>query len=75
MKSESVISSLASRTSIRSSSLSVGTTVLLKGQVLDFIHTALYDAQDGYFSQHSRFVGVLERSIGFNQHEGRKAYM
>ena len=35
----------------------MGTTVLLKGQVLDFIHTALYVAQDAYFSQHSRFVG------------------
>ncbi|CAH8251188.1 unnamed protein product [Arabidopsis lyrata] len=43
--------------------------------VRDFIHTALYDPQKGYFSQRSKSVGVLERSIKFNQLEGRKAYM
>ncbi|KAL1188760.1 hypothetical protein V5N11_004287 [Cardamine amara subsp. amara] len=43
--------------------------------VRDFIHTALYDPKHGYFSQRSRSVGVLERSIKFNQLEGRKAYM
>ncbi|KAL9305039.1 putative protein arginine methyltransferase NDUFAF7 [Arabidopsis thaliana] len=43
--------------------------------VRDFIHTALYDPIQGYFSQRSKSVGVLERSIKFNQLEGRKAYM
>ncbi|CAA7054080.1 unnamed protein product [Microthlaspi erraticum] len=43
--------------------------------VREFIHTALYDPKHGYFSQRSRSVGVLERSIKFNQLEGRKAYM
>ncbi|XP_010475158.1 PREDICTED: uncharacterized protein LOC104754633 [Camelina sativa] len=43
--------------------------------VRDFIHTALYDPKHGYFSQLSKSVGVLERSIKFNQLEGRKAYM
>ncbi|CAH2038900.1 unnamed protein product [Thlaspi arvense] len=43
--------------------------------VRDFIHTALYDPNHGYFSQRSRSVGVLERSIKFNQLDGRKAYM
>ncbi|ESQ36437.1 hypothetical protein EUTSA_v10007628mg [Eutrema salsugineum] len=43
--------------------------------VRDFIHTALYDPKHGYFSQRSRSVGVLERSINFNQLEGRKAYI
>lgn len=40
-------------------------------QVRDFIHRALYDAKDGYFSQRSQSVGVLERSIKFNQLEGK----
>ncbi|PON63736.1 Alpha-ketoglutarate-dependent dioxygenase [Parasponia andersonii] len=43
--------------------------------VRDFVHSALYDPKHGYFSQRSRSVGVLERSIKFNQLEGRKAYM
>ncbi|OWM67625.1 hypothetical protein CDL15_Pgr024710 [Punica granatum] len=43
--------------------------------VRDFIHSALYDPRHGYFSQQSGAVGVLERSIKFNQLEGRKAYM
>ncbi|XVE84759.1 hypothetical protein DITRI_Ditri17bG0038500 [Diplodiscus trichospermus] len=43
--------------------------------VRDFIHSALYDPNHGYFSQRSGSVGVLERSIKFNQLEGRKAYM
>ncbi|KAG7653087.1 S-adenosyl-L-methionine-dependent methyltransferase [Arabidopsis suecica] len=43
--------------------------------VRDFIHTALYDPKKGYFSQRSKSVGVLERSIKFQQLEGRKAYM
>jgi hypothetical protein len=38
--------------------------------VRDFIHSALYDPKHGYFSQRSRSVGVLERSIRFNQLEG-----
>ncbi|KAG8636867.1 hypothetical protein MANES_15G053200v8 [Manihot esculenta] len=43
--------------------------------VRDFIHSALYHPKHGYFSQRSRSVGVLERSIKFNQLEGRKAYI
>ncbi|PIN11264.1 hypothetical protein CDL12_16143 [Handroanthus impetiginosus] len=43
--------------------------------VRDFIHAALYDPEHGYFSQRSGSVGVLDRSIKFNQLEGRKAYM
>ncbi|GLT68615.1 hypothetical protein SLA2020_408260 [Shorea laevis] len=43
--------------------------------VRDFIHSALYDSKHGYFSQRSASVGVLDRSIKFNQLEGRKAYM
>ncbi|KAK6266004.1 hypothetical protein QUC31_016841 [Theobroma cacao] len=43
--------------------------------VRDFIHRALYDPKHGYFSQRSGSVGMLERSIKFNQLEGRKAYM
>jgi hypothetical protein len=40
------------------------------GQVRDFIHSALYDPKHGYFSQRSGSVGVLEKSIKFNQLEG-----
>ncbi|EXC16939.1 hypothetical protein L484_021594 [Morus notabilis] len=43
--------------------------------VRDFIHSALYDPNHGYFSQRSRSVGVLDRSIKFNQLGGRKAYL
>ncbi|CAH9084968.1 unnamed protein product [Cuscuta epithymum] len=42
--------------------------------VRDFIHKALYDPKHGYFSQRSESVGVLDKSIKFNQLEGRKAY-
>ncbi|KAG5531309.1 hypothetical protein RHGRI_026053 [Rhododendron griersonianum] len=50
----------------------VGDTPIL---VRDFIRSALYDPNHGYFSQRSGSVGVLEKSIKFNQLEGRKAYM
>ncbi|PSS23978.1 Protein arginine methyltransferase [Actinidia chinensis var. chinensis] len=43
--------------------------------VRDFIRSALYDPNQGYFSQRSGSVGVLEKSIKFNLLEGRKAYM
>ncbi|XP_057960161.1 uncharacterized protein LOC131152343 isoform X2 [Malania oleifera] len=43
--------------------------------VRDFIRSALYDPHHGYFSRRSGSVGVLERSIKFNQLEGRKAYL
>lgn len=43
--------------------------------VRDFIHSALYDPTHGYFSQRSGSVGVLDKSIRFNQLQGRKAYM
>ncbi|XP_010241419.1 PREDICTED: uncharacterized protein LOC104586024 [Nelumbo nucifera] len=50
----------------------VGETPIL---VRDFIRSALYDPNHGYFSQRSGVVGMLEKSIKFNQLEGRKAYM
>ncbi|EYU32661.1 hypothetical protein ABFS82_14G034700 [Erythranthe guttata] len=43
--------------------------------VRDFIHSALYDPEHGYFSQRSASVGQLDSSIKFNQLQGRKAYM
>ncbi|KAL5781435.1 hypothetical protein ACOSP7_006464 [Xanthoceras sorbifolium] len=43
--------------------------------VRDFVRSALYDPEHGYFSQRSGSVGVLDSSIKFNQLEGRKAYM
>ncbi|XP_078447068.1 NADH dehydrogenase ubiquinone complex I, assembly factor-like protein (DUF185) [Wolffia australiana] len=42
--------------------------------VRDFVRSALYDPDHGYFSKHSGSVGVLERSINFNKLQGRKAY-
>ncbi|KAF7132288.1 hypothetical protein RHSIM_Rhsim09G0055700 [Rhododendron simsii] len=38
-------------------------------QVRDFIRSALYDPNHGYFSQRSGSVGVLDKSIKFNQLE------
>ncbi|XP_008787724.2 protein arginine methyltransferase NDUFAF7 homolog, mitochondrial isoform X2 [Phoenix dactylifera] len=43
--------------------------------VRDFIRSALYDPNHGYFSKRSGPVGVLDRSIRFNQLEGRSAYI
>ncbi|CAI0446114.1 unnamed protein product [Linum tenue] len=43
--------------------------------VRDFVHSALYDPNHGYFSQRSRSVGVMEKSIKFDQLEGREAYV
>ncbi|CAN8295559.1 unnamed protein product [Cochlearia groenlandica] len=43
--------------------------------VRDFIHRALYDPKQGYFSQRPNSVGVMERSIKFNQLQGRKSYI
>ncbi|KAH9620434.1 hypothetical protein KSS87_004126, partial [Heliosperma pusillum] len=43
--------------------------------VRDFIHSALYHPNYGYFSKRSGPVGVLETSIKFNQLQGRKAYL
>ncbi|WCJ33213.1 hypothetical protein M5689_014589 [Euphorbia peplus] len=43
--------------------------------VRDFIHSALYHPNHGYFSQRSGSVGILENSIKFNQLQGRKAYI
>ncbi|CAM8911755.1 unnamed protein product [Rhodiola kirilowii] len=39
--------------------------------VRDFIRSALYDPNHGYFSQRSGSVGVLEQSIRFNQLQGK----
>ncbi|PPS09213.1 hypothetical protein GOBAR_AA11432 [Gossypium barbadense] len=50
--------------------LSSPPALLEKNPFLDFIHSALYDPNHGYFSQRSGAVGVLERSIKFNQLEG-----
>ncbi|ERN01817.1 hypothetical protein AMTR_s00089p00047210 [Amborella trichopoda] len=44
-------------------------------QVRDFIRSALYDPNYGYFSTRSGSVGFLPKSIKFNQLEGRSAYM
>ncbi|XP_073525520.1 LOW QUALITY PROTEIN: uncharacterized protein [Phyllobates terribilis] len=43
--------------------------------VRDFIHSALYDPNHGYFSKSSASVGVLDSSIKFHQLQGRKAYL
>ncbi|OVA00095.1 putative S-adenosyl-L-methionine-dependent methyltransferase MidA [Macleaya cordata] len=43
--------------------------------VRDFIHSALYDPNHGYFSKRSGAVGMLESSIKFNKLEGRRAYL
>ncbi|XP_064946622.1 uncharacterized protein LOC135653303 isoform X3 [Musa acuminata AAA Group] len=42
--------------------------------VRDFIRSALYDPNHGYFSKMSGSVGQLESSIRFNQLQGRVAY-
>ncbi|RLN25009.1 uncharacterized protein C2845_PM07G32310 [Panicum miliaceum] len=43
--------------------------------VRDFVRSALYDPNHGYFSKRAGPVGVLDASIRFNQLEGRSAYM
>ncbi|KAF3975705.1 hypothetical protein CMV_001057 [Castanea mollissima] len=43
--------------------------------VRDFIHSALYHPTHGYFSQRPASVGVLHKTISFNNLQGRKAYM
>ncbi|KAK1318187.1 hypothetical protein QJS10_CPB04g01354 [Acorus calamus] len=43
--------------------------------VRDFIHSALYDRNHGYFAKRSGSVGVLDKSIKFNQLQGRSAYL
>ncbi|KAI3880383.1 hypothetical protein MKX03_020864 [Papaver bracteatum] len=43
--------------------------------VRDYIHSALYDPNYGYFSKRSGSVGMLESSIKFNKLEGRRAYL
>ncbi|KAI3994611.1 hypothetical protein MKX01_007903 [Papaver californicum] len=43
--------------------------------VRDYIHSALYDPNYGYFSKRSGSVGMLETSIKFNKFEGRRAYL
>ncbi|KAL8217318.1 hypothetical protein R6Q57_024155 [Mikania cordata] len=43
--------------------------------VRDFIHSALYHPQHGYFSRTPTSVGVLDTSINFHKLQGRKAYM
>ncbi|URD77126.1 hypothetical protein MUK42_05734 [Musa troglodytarum] len=43
--------------------------------VRDFIRSALYDPNHGYFSKMSGSVGQLESSIRFNQLQGRVAYL
>ncbi|KAF3540270.1 hypothetical protein F2Q69_00023772 [Brassica cretica] len=67
MKSESVISSLASRTSIRSSKPPSRTGPEKVRHCMLHKMLTSHNIED--------LLGVLERSIGFNQHEGRKAYM
>ncbi|XP_077229281.1 NADH dehydrogenase ubiquinone complex I, assembly factor-like protein (DUF185) isoform X2 [Tasmannia lanceolata] len=43
--------------------------------VRDFIHSALYDPNHGYFSNRSGPVGFLDKTIKFNQLKGRNAYL
>ncbi|MCL7022126.1 hypothetical protein MKW94_024115 [Papaver nudicaule] len=43
--------------------------------VRDYIHSALYDPNHGYFSKRSGSVGMMETSIKFNKLEGRRAYL
>lgn len=43
--------------------------------VRDYIRSALYDPNHGYFSKQSGPVGFLEKSIRFNQLQGRTAYL
>uniref|UniRef100_A0A804N8T7 Protein arginine methyltransferase NDUFAF7 n=1 Tax=Zea mays TaxID=4577 RepID=A0A804N8T7_MAIZE len=43
--------------------------------VRDFVRSALYDPNHGYFSKRAGPVGVLDASIRFNQLEGRSAYI
>ncbi|ONK72500.1 uncharacterized protein A4U43_C04F20070 [Asparagus officinalis] len=43
--------------------------------VRDYIRWALYDPNHGYFSKLSGPVGLLEKSIRFNQLQGRTAYL
>lgn len=43
--------------------------------VREFIHSALYDPRFGYFATRPGAVGLLEKSIQFNQLEGRNAYI
>uniref|UniRef100_A0ACD5WI74 Uncharacterized protein n=2 Tax=Avena sativa TaxID=4498 RepID=A0ACD5WI74_AVESA len=43
--------------------------------VRDFVKSALYDPNHGYFSKRSGPVGVLDSAIRFNQLEGRSSYM
>jgi hypothetical protein len=42
----------------------------LPSQVRDFVKSALYDPDHGYFSKRSGPVGVLDSAIRFNQLEG-----
>ncbi|XP_039122185.1 protein arginine methyltransferase NDUFAF7 homolog, mitochondrial isoform X1 [Dioscorea cayenensis subsp. rotundata] len=44
-------------------------------KVRDFIRSALYDPENGYFSKLAGSVGFLDKSIRFNQLQGRVAYM
>ncbi|KAK3162806.1 hypothetical protein QOZ80_1BG0094040 [Eleusine coracana subsp. coracana] len=55
-----------------SSGIVAGDTPIL---VRDFVRSALYDPNHGYFSKRMGPVGMLESSIRFNQLEGRSAYM
>ncbi|KAG9447478.1 hypothetical protein H6P81_013606 [Aristolochia fimbriata] len=43
--------------------------------VRDFIHSALYDPNHGYFAKRSGSVGVLDKSIKFSSFEGRTDYV
>ncbi|XXG49562.1 hypothetical protein AAC387_Pa02g3717 [Persea americana] len=50
----------------------IGDTPIL---VRDFIHSALYHPNHGYFSKRPGSVGMLDQSIKFNQLQGRNAYL
>ncbi|KAH9568523.1 hypothetical protein CY35_03G082200 [Sphagnum magellanicum] len=43
--------------------------------VRDYIHSALYDPQSGYFSAKAEAVGTISEPIQFSLLQGRKAYL
>ncbi|XP_058102598.1 uncharacterized protein LOC131246457 isoform X2 [Magnolia sinica] len=59
------------------SSASFSTNIVGQSPILvrDFIRSALYDPNHGYFSKRPGSVGLLERSIKFNNLQGRSAYL
>ncbi|KAL8172289.1 hypothetical protein V2J09_024093 [Rumex salicifolius] len=71
-------SSSSSRAYSRRSCAFYSTAHIIRDEPLlvrDFIHSALYDPNHGYFTKSCASVGVLDSSIKFHQLQGRKAYL